>query len=50
MSFCIKCGNNLEEGTNFCTQCGEKVFMPTQTETSSVEALKLQPQNDIRYS
>ncbi len=26
--FCVKCGNELQEGQNFCTRCGNKVSWP----------------------
>ncbi len=37
--FCTNCGNNVEEGTRFCTKCGTPIKVPTPVieETSVVE-------------
>jgi hypothetical protein len=47
MAICAKCGNNLEEGINLCTQCGEKIRISLQNETTSSFDLETQIQNNI---
>ncbi|MFF3024626.1 YARHG domain-containing protein [Gottfriedia sp. NPDC057948] len=47
MAYCTKCGGNLEKGTIFCTNCGEKTSIPevtNQIETRS-ENRNLQESN-----
>ncbi|MDE6221099.1 MAG: zinc ribbon domain-containing protein [Lachnospiraceae bacterium] len=50
--FCNKCGNQIEEGASFCTQCGAKVVyneevMDAQIHTSDVGDEQMSDKLDV---
>lgn len=40
MKYCVKCGNEIEEGFMFCPECGTKVVVPSVNNTASLGIAK----------